>query len=128
MKMKFEWEIIWRIRDVENTDRAKVICGWIIRNQNEYGDSMVFVPDPEHKWEIEFDDGEETIRLKNTSIDVLKIKSIRVLNILKHEKILTLYDLVNCKKIDLLKYPNFSYVSLKHVEDALNKIGLSLAD
>jgi len=56
--MKFEWERIhfsdaWEFR----TSRAKVFGGWLIRCQSwndEWGqsESMVFIPDPQHQWEI----------------------------------------------------------------------------
>jgi len=51
-KIKFEWEYIGGL-----TSRAKVIGGWIINHRDTfeqgYGESMVFVSDPNHKWEIE---------------------------------------------------------------------------
>lgn len=62
--MKFEWKEI-KTLDNDFTQRAKVIGGWIIRASTilagsgfDAGDvpaiseSMVFIPDPEHKWEI----------------------------------------------------------------------------
>lgn len=52
--MKFEWQRL----DTE-TQRAKVFGGWIVRSHdvddcnNHYTvESMVFVPDPEHKWKV----------------------------------------------------------------------------
>lgn len=63
--MKFEWEsIAGKIfsKDEGNiTRRAKVIGGWIINHivwtskAHAQSESMVFIPDPEHKWEIEKD-------------------------------------------------------------------------
>lgn len=56
MKIKFEWEEI-----SFGVHRAKVINGWIIssRSYNHDGivisESMTFIPDLEHKWEIEND-------------------------------------------------------------------------
>lgn len=67
--MKFEWE---KIDETETfaTLRAKVIGGWIVKNEASFFtasdcshnghsiavrpsmDSMIFIPDPEHKWEI----------------------------------------------------------------------------
>lgn len=45
-KIKFEWELI---PPTEATYRAKVIGGWIVY----HFESMVFIPDPEHNWEID---------------------------------------------------------------------------
>lgn len=69
--MKFEWEILKRIENsgeyIDLTLRAKVIGGWIVRcsgsstfksgNNIEYASegSMTFIPDPEHKWEIDIE-------------------------------------------------------------------------
>lgn len=60
--MKFEWEDIKKLESY-TTCRAKVIGGWIVNNLTNYKDgnarrpiliseSMVFISDPEHKWEI----------------------------------------------------------------------------
>ena len=54
--MKFEW-----INLDECTWRAKTISGWIVKTRMfiegtrgvVMSESMVFVPDQEHKWEIE---------------------------------------------------------------------------
>lgn len=55
--MKFEWEII----DANGyTARAKVVGGWVLcHTAHEWGEteksiseSMVFIPDKEHQWEI----------------------------------------------------------------------------
>lgn len=60
--MRFEWETIKDL-PTSNTYRAKVYGGWLVNNVTKYRDergkpagqseSMVFVPDPSHKWEIE---------------------------------------------------------------------------
>lgn len=61
--MKFEWEELCSYGTMGSA-RAKVIGGWIVRNvswTNRWGEdqvqcvaeSTVFIPDPEHKWEIE---------------------------------------------------------------------------
>ena len=56
MKIPFEWE------ELDNyTERLKVIGGWIIKSENSLyengkwalSESMVFVPDPNHEWEID---------------------------------------------------------------------------
>jgi hypothetical protein len=60
--MKFEWE---KLSDngFSITWRAKVFGGWLVNNftcietksdqtERMISQSMVFVPDPEHKWEI----------------------------------------------------------------------------
>lgn len=57
--MKFEWEEIFRSHNHVNltmTMRAKVIGGWIVNSytcidKQHPCESMVFVPDAEHKWE-----------------------------------------------------------------------------
>lgn len=60
--MKFEWESIFEFSSSVATrfsGRAKVKGGWIvhdfIRNDKsmEMTGSMVFVPDPNHEWEID---------------------------------------------------------------------------
>ena len=62
MKIPFEWEEL-DDREGRQVYRAKVIGGWIIHSLNyddiackEYNlgqcESMVFVPDPNHEWEI----------------------------------------------------------------------------
>lgn len=60
--MKFEWEHIHSSNAWDYTERAKVIGGWVLRNcikdkQCYEADNnaicMVFIPDPEHKWDIE---------------------------------------------------------------------------
>lgn len=54
--MKFQWEKL-----DEECERAKVFGGWILRSRDvndcntEYTvESMVFIPDPEHKWAISY--------------------------------------------------------------------------
>lgn len=64
--MKFEWEKIGGGEEFSSsTYRIKVFGGWLVNNlttiETHYKDgrqltvteSMVFVPDPEHKWEID---------------------------------------------------------------------------
>lgn len=60
MKIEFKWEGIFKSNNMA-TERSKVIGGWIIRtinwskigdNQFNLAESMIFVTDPEHKWEI----------------------------------------------------------------------------
>jgi hypothetical protein len=46
MKIEFKWE---RMTDPWTTARAKVIGGWLVSHE----DNMVFIPDPEHLWEVE---------------------------------------------------------------------------
>lgn len=59
MKIKFEWEEIFSSPDGRNfTYRAKVFGGWIISSYTYAttpAESMVFIPDPNHEWEIEND-------------------------------------------------------------------------
>ena len=56
MKIEFKWQLIHG-DNCTYTHRAKVIGGWII-NQSTIGgyvalsESMVFIPDPNHEWEI----------------------------------------------------------------------------
>lgn len=65
--MKFEWEELYFDPGNELNEltyRAKVFGGWIVKNFTRMMDSrespewiassesMVFIPDPEHKWEI----------------------------------------------------------------------------
>lgn len=59
MKMKFRWEVIHtNAGNTVETSRAKVIGGWIVNNcsaanTNTPSESMVFISDPSHQWEIE---------------------------------------------------------------------------
>jgi hypothetical protein len=58
--MKFEWENLFYHHTANDkfafTDRAKVFGGWLVLNKICAGsrahESMVFVPDPNHEWEI----------------------------------------------------------------------------
>jgi hypothetical protein len=59
-EIPFEWERL-HVNDrdynwYEETDRAKVFGGWIVRSQKSLEDrlceSMVFIPDPKHLWKI----------------------------------------------------------------------------
>lgn len=53
---KFEWEMIFK-SDWAKTKRLKVPGGWIILHEawdsNCQSESMVFVPEPEHRWQVE---------------------------------------------------------------------------
>lgn len=59
--MKFEWELLYSKhiddKNFSYTDRAKVFGGWIVNSRTCVGprahESMVFVPDANHEWEIE---------------------------------------------------------------------------
>jgi hypothetical protein len=65
--MKFEWEKIYNAHNTEggtNTYRARVIGGWIITtntytnilndgNERSISESIVFIPDAKHEWEID---------------------------------------------------------------------------
>jgi hypothetical protein len=50
--MKFEWQKIEKY-----TRRAKVFGGWIIHSfdsvEDSLSESMVFIPDPKHEWDLE---------------------------------------------------------------------------
>lgn len=55
MKQKFEWEHLPDIRHESATLRAKVIGGWVlcsIVGEKPYTQTLVFIPDPEHKWVV----------------------------------------------------------------------------
>lgn len=61
--MKFEWEEIYSFYDADEytsdeiTFRAKVPGGWLVRHARWFEptilENMIFIADPEHKWEIE---------------------------------------------------------------------------
>lgn len=52
-KIKFEWEIL-KLNLPCVTSRAKVIGGWIVSDYVADGPAgMVFIPDPNHDWEID---------------------------------------------------------------------------
>lgn len=56
--MKFEWEVM-DDPPYAQTKRANVIGGWIVVHRELWDDNkgevlgMVFIPDPEHLWEVE---------------------------------------------------------------------------
>ncbi len=56
MPIKFEWELICEAHK-NDTARAKVFGGWIVRSltypDDRVSESMVFVSDPNHEWEVE---------------------------------------------------------------------------
>ncbi len=58
---KIEWEIFFYEdidKDILITERLQVIGGWVVKNsfnnseKNIYGESSVFVPDPNHEWKL----------------------------------------------------------------------------
>lgn len=57
--MKFEWELLEEnVRNpnggrTPHTYRSKIIGGWLVKHTTDQGISLVFVPDPEHEWNIE---------------------------------------------------------------------------
>lgn len=62
--MKFEWEtLISSDPDFSTgghgTERAKVFGGWVLKHmcwcneEHVQSESSVFIPDPDHKWELE---------------------------------------------------------------------------
>ncbi|MFI5405445.1 MAG: hypothetical protein ACHQ1D_02910 [Nitrososphaerales archaeon] len=56
--MKFNWEKIDFIENCQiRTWRAKILHGWIVRTESwsdqGLSESMVFIEDTAHKWEIE---------------------------------------------------------------------------
>jgi hypothetical protein len=61
MKIKTEWECIMKPSRTEDVSRAKVFGGWVVRTicthtgnvNTAISESSIFVPDPNHEWEIE---------------------------------------------------------------------------
>lgn len=58
--MEFEWEIIHEFMSgdlAEETRRSKVLGGWLVDNYvralNKISMNTIFIPDPNHDWEIE---------------------------------------------------------------------------
>lgn len=54
--MKFEWECVWEKNeyfDYEEIARAKIFGGWLVTYRVDSKCTMVFVPDPNHEWEID---------------------------------------------------------------------------
>ena len=61
--MLFEWDDIKNLPSCD-TYRAKVFGGWLVNNVTKYMDargssagqseSMVFVPDPDHQWKVDY--------------------------------------------------------------------------
>jgi hypothetical protein len=60
MKIPFKWEKISEVKSVGRrvTSRAKVIGGWLVRHSfytsdgMAHNNSMVFISDAEHEWEV----------------------------------------------------------------------------
>lgn len=60
MKIPFEWESLGLVEShasFHGNARAKVYGGWIFKNiagsvNTTLATSMVFVPDPNHEWEV----------------------------------------------------------------------------
>ncbi len=64
MTKRAEWETICKYETNSGcrvTQRLKIFDGWLVSDchlfiadmENKTTSSMVFVPDPEHKWEVE---------------------------------------------------------------------------
>lgn len=56
--MKFEWELIVTENNIDvltyqETHRAKVKGGWIVRSETPRGVGLIFVPDSYHAWVID---------------------------------------------------------------------------
>jgi DNA-directed RNA polymerase alpha subunit len=52
------------------------------------------------------------------SIDELKLPT-RIMNVLKHENLFTIYDVIERTEVQMSKLPNFGKTSLKQLKDAL---------
>jgi hypothetical protein len=64
MNIKFDWEIIYGVPNLSESDggnttaRARVPGGWLVRclcwcdNNHVQSESMIFLPDKKHEWEI----------------------------------------------------------------------------
>ncbi len=57
--MKFKWEDIKNLPS-HKTYRAKVFGGWLVNtasylNEKLIDESLVFIPDPKHAWQIDID-------------------------------------------------------------------------
>lgn len=65
MKIKFDWEEIWEKKNevyFTYVARAKVYGGWLIKDMTQcdfkreyfqFTSSLVFIPDPDHCWEVD---------------------------------------------------------------------------
>lgn len=117
--MKFEWEYL-----DETTCRARVYLGWIVKSfAGSREECMVFVPDEMSDWKIDYNDP----LILNKEIFDMDITG-RAKGCLYAEDIITIGDLVKKTKQFLLQIPNFSYHSLKSVEDALSEFNLKLKE
>jgi DNA-directed RNA polymerase alpha subunit len=56
------------------------------------------------------------------SIDELEL-STRIMNVLKHENLFTIYDVIERTEMEMFKLPNFGNTSLKQLKDALASRG-----
>lgn len=121
--MKFEWELLEGY-GYNSTHRAKVIGGWIVKKNDIEKEglavSMVFIPDANHKWNLEEEKPFQNHRISD--LDLLA----RTKNILFSEDIFTLYELINTKEGDLLKAPNLGKKTIMDIKICLEKLGLSL--
>lgn len=55
--INFKWE-----KFDENTERAKVLGGWIVYASWGYSGGMTFIPDPKHEWIPTQDEVKENAR------------------------------------------------------------------
>lgn len=129
--MKFQWEKL----DSE-CQRAKVIGGWVLRsrdvddcNTHYTVESMVFIHDPKHEWNIEVRESELSILNKKVcdfdEWDGLYC-SVRIINCLRVENIETIKDLLQTSKCYLRKSPNLGKKSISTLDEFLLKIGFKL--
>ena len=47
-----KWEPVAYHNDFIITTRLKVFGGWLVKNMDDAGDCMVFVPDAQHEWKL----------------------------------------------------------------------------
>jgi DNA-directed RNA polymerase alpha subunit len=131
--MKFEWEQI-NIWDAENNNlgtqshRSKTIGGWLVKSYTFFNskrearicESMVFVPDPHHEWNIADED-----EILDESIETLNI-FVRTRHCLRAGDIHIIRDVLKYTESDLLKLTNFGKKSLVDLKAALGEKKLSL--
>lgn len=91
-------------------------------NELEHINNITSAPVSEYDYLLG-DKGGHFTDLMNTKVIDMKI-TVRSLNCLKAADVDTLYDLVKCKKTDLMKFRNFGKKSLKELEDLLYSLHL----
>jgi DNA-directed RNA polymerase alpha subunit len=119
---------IWRLERAQKfTQRRRLsssACGWLLSEvlawvRSRPAEGM----QPEHLWNIV--DNTVEMELLKKSVDDLEL-TVRSTNVLRHERIITIGDLVKKSDFDILRMENIGRKALNEIKESLAKHGLSL--